>query len=88
LQALKALRDEPFDYVLLDVLMPEMDGYQVVEHIRSDHRLRRTPVIMIGARGHRERHPVHRDSRVGTRLIRKIPRPCRTSSSPRENTTG
>jgi CheY-like chemotaxis protein len=36
LQALKALRDEPFDYVLLDALMPEMDGYQVVEHIRSD----------------------------------------------------
>jgi CheY-like chemotaxis protein len=88
LQALQALRDEPFDCVLLDVLMPEMDGYQVLEHIRGDPRLRHTPMIMIGARGHRERHPVHRDSRVGTRLIRKIPRPCRTSSSPRENTTG
>jgi CheY-like chemotaxis protein len=49
LQALRALRDEPFGCVLLDVLMPEMDGYQVLEHIRSDPKLRRTPVIMISA---------------------------------------
>jgi CheY-like chemotaxis protein len=47
LEALQALRDELFDCVLLDVLMPEMDGYQVLEHIRSDPRLRRTLVIMI-----------------------------------------
>jgi CheY-like chemotaxis protein len=33
LQALNALRDELFDCVLLDVLMPELDGYQVLEHI-------------------------------------------------------
>ena len=31
LQALDALRDELFDCVLLDVLMPELDGYQVLE---------------------------------------------------------
>ena len=31
-----ALRDELFDRVPLDVLMPELDGYQVLEHIRSD----------------------------------------------------
>jgi CheY-like chemotaxis protein len=49
LEALQALRDGLFDCVLLDVLMPEMDGYQVLEHIRSDPKLRRTPVIMISA---------------------------------------
>jgi CheY-like chemotaxis protein len=49
LEALEALRAGPLDCVLLDVLMPEMDGYQVLEHIRSDPRLRRTPVIMISA---------------------------------------
>jgi CheY-like chemotaxis protein len=49
LQALQALRDQLFDCVLLDVLMPEMDGYQVLEHIRSDPKLRHTPVIMISA---------------------------------------
>jgi CheY-like chemotaxis protein len=35
-QALKVLRDELFDCVPLDVLMPELDGYQVLELIRSD----------------------------------------------------
>jgi two-component system cell cycle response regulator len=49
LEALKALQDELFDCVLLDVLMPEMDGYQVLEHMRSDPKLRHTPVIMISA---------------------------------------
>jgi CheY-like chemotaxis protein len=33
-QALKVLRDELFDCVPLDVLMPELDGYQVLELIR------------------------------------------------------
>jgi two-component system cell cycle response regulator len=49
LEALEALRAEPFDCVLLDVLMPEMDGYQVLEHIRNHPKLRHTPVIMISA---------------------------------------
>jgi CheY-like chemotaxis protein len=49
LEALDALHDGPFDCVLLDVLMPQMDGYQVLAHIRSDPTLRRTPVIMISA---------------------------------------
>jgi two-component system cell cycle response regulator len=49
LEALEALHDGPFDCVLLDVLMPQMDGYQVLAHIRSDPTLRRTPVIMISA---------------------------------------
>ena len=49
LQALEALRDGLFDCVLLDVLMPGMDGYQVLECIRSEPRLRHIPVIMISA---------------------------------------
>jgi two-component system, cell cycle response regulator len=49
LEALEALGDEAFDCVLLDVLMPGMDGYQVLERIRSEPKLRHTPVIMISA---------------------------------------
>jgi CheY-like chemotaxis protein len=33
LQALPTLRANPFDIVLLDIQMPEMDGYQVLEQI-------------------------------------------------------
>ena len=49
LEALEALRDGLFDCVLLDVLMPGMDGYQVLECLRSEPRFRHIPVIMISA---------------------------------------
>jgi DNA-binding response OmpR family regulator len=49
LEALEALDSELFDCALLDVLMPGMDGYQVLQHIRSEPKLRHTPVIMISA---------------------------------------
>ena len=48
-QALDKLQGEPFDLVLLDVQMPEMDGYQVLEQLKADPRLRDIPVIMISA---------------------------------------
>lgn len=48
-QALVLLRSRPFDVVLLDLLMPEMDGYQLLEHMKSDNELRRLPVIVISA---------------------------------------
>jgi two-component system, cell cycle response regulator len=48
-QALEKLEGERFDLVLLDVEMPEMDGYQVLEQLRANSRLRDIPVIMISA---------------------------------------
>ena len=47
--ALKLLHERAFDLVLLDVMMPEMDGYEVLTHIKSDMNLRDIPVIMISA---------------------------------------
>lgn len=47
--ALDRLRAEPFDVVLLDILMPEMDGYQVLSILKADHALRDIPVIVISA---------------------------------------
>jgi adenylate cyclase len=48
-QALALLRERLFDLVLLDIVMPEMDGYQVLEQIRADPRLRHIPVVVISA---------------------------------------
>jgi class 3 adenylate cyclase len=48
-QALELLRDQPFDLVLLDIIMPELDGYQVLEQMKADSRLRHIPVIVISA---------------------------------------
>ena len=48
-QALDKLQGEPFDLVLLDVEMPQMDGYQVLEQLKANPRLRDIPVIMISA---------------------------------------
>ncbi|MDD2708438.1 MAG: SpoIIE family protein phosphatase [Verrucomicrobiae bacterium] len=47
--ALEALRRESFDLVLLDIMMPEMDGYQTLNQIKGDNELRHLPVIMISA---------------------------------------
>ena len=48
-RALQAVRDQPVDLVLLDVLMPEMDGYETLKQLKADARLRDIPVIMISA---------------------------------------
>jgi sigma-B regulation protein RsbU (phosphoserine phosphatase) len=48
-EALEQLRARPFDLVLLDVTMPEMNGYEVLENLKADARLRHLPVIMISA---------------------------------------
>jgi class 3 adenylate cyclase len=48
-QALEMLHAQPFDLMLLDVLMPEMDGYQVLEQLSSEPGNRDIPVIMTSA---------------------------------------
>jgi CheY-like chemotaxis protein len=44
-QALEMLRTQSFDLVLLDLMMPEMNGYQVIEHLKGTDRYYVCPLI-------------------------------------------
>jgi len=47
--ALQAARAEPPDLILLDIAMPEMNGYEVCEQLKADAALKEIPVIFISA---------------------------------------
>jgi len=49
LQALEILQDQAPDLILLDIEMPEMNGYEVLERLSANPRWRDLPVIMISA---------------------------------------
>ncbi|MCR4406031.1 MAG: response regulator [Anaerolineae bacterium] len=51
---LQILRTNQVDLVLLDIMMVEMDGWEVLDEIRSDNAFRDLPVIMLTAREQRE----------------------------------
>jgi CheY-like chemotaxis protein len=46
-RALELLRSEHFDALTLDILMPEMDGFEVLREIRADPELRDTPTVFV-----------------------------------------
>jgi class 3 adenylate cyclase/CheY-like chemotaxis protein len=54
-EALRSIADEPPDLVLLDILMPGMDGYEVCRRIRSDPATAFLPVVMVTASGDQEK---------------------------------
>jgi CheY-like chemotaxis protein len=51
-EALSWLRENPSPrLILLDLMMPVMDGWQLFEHLREDERLSRIPIVVITAFG-------------------------------------
>jgi signal transduction histidine kinase/CheY-like chemotaxis protein len=56
-QALRMLARQSFDVILLDLVMPEMDGYQFLRLRGEDRRLQAIPVILISAQDTRG-HPI------------------------------
>lgn len=48
-EAIEKLENGSFDLLLLDIMMPEMDGYEVLARVKKDMRLRNIPVVMISA---------------------------------------
>ena len=49
--ALELIAKQPFDLVLLDIMMPDMDGIEVLKTIRESHSPSTLPVIMVTANG-------------------------------------
>jgi phosphoserine phosphatase RsbU/P len=48
-EALSAIEGKAFDLVLLDIMMPEMDGFEVLDRLKADGRMNDLPVIVISA---------------------------------------
>jgi DNA-binding response OmpR family regulator len=49
-EALALVGKEPFDAVILDIMMPDVDGYQVLQHIRANPLTATLPVIFLTAK--------------------------------------
>lgn len=46
---LEKMREGYFDLVMLDIMMPKMNGYEFLVHVKTDEHLSQIPVIMISA---------------------------------------
>jgi two-component system, chemotaxis family, chemotaxis protein CheY len=51
LEALERLSLKPFDFVVLDLNMPDISGYEVIEFIRGQDKLRALPILVVTTRG-------------------------------------
>jgi two-component system alkaline phosphatase synthesis response regulator PhoP len=57
-EALRRLEQDRPDLVVLDIMMPKVDGYEVLRRIRADEEFRQLPVILLSAKG----RPVDRET--------------------------
>ena len=56
-EALRQVLKQEFAVILLDVRLPQMDGFEVAAAIRSLERLRRTPILFMSANEDRRKQP-------------------------------
>ena len=50
LDAIEVLHEHEADFIVLDIEMPRMDGYQFASHVRNDPKLKEMPIIMVTSR--------------------------------------
>lgn len=53
-KALDRVLEEPPHVLVLDVMLPDMDGYEILRRLRADRRSSDIPVLMLTAKGQRE----------------------------------
>lgn len=68
--ALMAARERPPNLILSDVMMPVMDGFQLLQAIRDDERMRRIPVVLLSARAGEESRVEGMDAGADDYLIK------------------
>jgi len=54
MQGLKKARSEAFDLIVMDVMMPKMDGYKLCRMLKFDDKYKSVPMIMLTARAQEE----------------------------------
>lgn len=52
--AIHKLRSSPFDFVVTDINMPNMNGFQLLAEIKKDEKLKHIPVLMVTAEARKE----------------------------------
>lgn len=52
--AIKRARERPPDLVLSDVMMPELDGFELLKQLRADEKTRKIPIVLLSARAGEE----------------------------------
>ncbi len=60
-EALRIIEQERPDLVVLDIMMPKLDGYEVCRRLRQDEQFRSLPVILLSAKG----RPIDREAGLG-----------------------
>ncbi|MEZ5070329.1 MAG: response regulator [Bacteroidales bacterium] len=86
MDALQWIRDESFDLILLDIVMPGIDGMEVCERIRQDPRFDSVPILFLTAKNDTE--SIVRAFRLGGRTTSRnpfVPRNCWLASAPTSN---
>jgi len=58
-QALETAQREQPDLIVLDIMMPKLDGYETCKLLKTDERTRQIPVILLSAKGR------HTDQKIG-----------------------
>jgi two-component system alkaline phosphatase synthesis response regulator PhoP len=58
-QALETAQREQPDLIVLDIMMPKLDGYETCKMLKADDRTRQIPVILLSAKGR------HTDQKIG-----------------------
>jgi CheY-like chemotaxis protein len=65
-EALKQLTIREYSLILLDINMPEMDGYETASIIKKDPRTKKIPIIFLSANANKESIRKHGKSKLST----------------------